>query len=428
MEDFSINNISKRIYFSKTKSYFDEVARSYYSKNYRSAIVMLYSVLICDLVYKLQELKDRFNDENAIKIIEEIEEYQNKHPSNPDWEKKLIDMIKDRTDLLKASDYSNILMLQKHRHLCSHPILEDNYDLYQPNEETTLSHIRNISEGVFINPPLLTKKVINSLLYDLESIKDLFINEEDELLERYLDSKYLKHASFSITKTIFRSLWKIVYKLKNEESEKNRVINSKAVRVLYRKNQQLLFESIKEEPGYYSDISYGRPIYFIIGLISQHNEIYSILNESARILIQQSAEEDRINKSMAWFLFPRLTDHLKWLKEEEEKETFRSIHLNTIRSIYQTYIEAGLKNELFDFLIWLYGRSKSVVISNNRFSFINYILPKLDKEKLILVLDAIESNVYNQNDNLLIVKRRADLILGSDFDYSGYPNFIKLLI
>ena len=41
------------IYFSKTREYFKEVLSSYANGNYRSAIVMLYSIAICDILYKL---------------------------------------------------------------------------------------------------------------------------------------------------------------------------------------------------------------------------------------------------------------------------------------------------------------------------------------------------------------------------------------
>ena len=57
-----------KIYFSKTREYFREVLSNYYNGNYRSAIVMLYSIAICDLLLKLQELKEIYNDKNATTI------------------------------------------------------------------------------------------------------------------------------------------------------------------------------------------------------------------------------------------------------------------------------------------------------------------------------------------------------------------------
>lgn len=427
MQEFSINNSSKKIYFKKTRTYFEEVKKSFTLKNYRSAIVMLYSVVICDLIYKLQELRDRFNDEVAKKILKEIEKIQKDNPSNPDWEKKLIELIKDRSDLLTTSDYSNILMLQKHRHLSAHPVLEDNYELYQPNEETALAHIRNITEGVLIKPPLFTKKIINSILEDLESVTNIFINEDDELLERYLNSKYLKHAPKTVIISIFKSFWKIVYKIENERCDKNRTMNSKAIRLLYRKYPDLIFNAVKNEIDYYSDVSHGKPIYFLIGFLSQHQEIYNILNESAKILIERSAEENRVNKSMTWFLFPNLEEHKNWIIEEEKKKPFSTIHLNTTKAFYKSYVEAGFESELFDLFIWLYEVSTTQQESNNRFSFIRNILQKLDKDKMKNVIKAVETNIVNQNINAKVIKQYSDLILGDAFDYSQYPNFQKIL-
>ena len=63
-----ITSISK-----KTKEYFKEVISSYSNENYRSAIVMLYSVAICDILFKLEELKDMYNDEVAKEILQNIE-------------------------------------------------------------------------------------------------------------------------------------------------------------------------------------------------------------------------------------------------------------------------------------------------------------------------------------------------------------------
>lgn len=60
------------IYFQKTREYFDELLSSYANGNYRSAVVMLYSVAICDLLFKLQELADMYNDTVAVNILQDI--------------------------------------------------------------------------------------------------------------------------------------------------------------------------------------------------------------------------------------------------------------------------------------------------------------------------------------------------------------------
>ena len=62
-----------KIYSPKSKEYFKEVVSSYTIGNYRSAIVMLYTVCLCDLIYKLQELRDVYDDRIAKNIIEAID-------------------------------------------------------------------------------------------------------------------------------------------------------------------------------------------------------------------------------------------------------------------------------------------------------------------------------------------------------------------
>ena len=100
----------EEIYFSKTKEYFQEVLSSYSIGNYRSATVMLYSVAVCDILFKLQELKDMFNDTVAINILEEVDKSRNSHDNKAKskWEKELIDNVYKQTQLLDLEAYTNL--------------------------------------------------------------------------------------------------------------------------------------------------------------------------------------------------------------------------------------------------------------------------------------------------------------------------------
>ncbi|USK35828.1 hypothetical protein LIT25_11285 [Bacillus sp. F19] len=72
MIEYSIDRATEKIYNPKTREYFEEVLSSYSIGNYRSAIVMLYSVLIANLFYKLKELNERDEDPKAKNILEFI--------------------------------------------------------------------------------------------------------------------------------------------------------------------------------------------------------------------------------------------------------------------------------------------------------------------------------------------------------------------
>ncbi len=72
MENFSIELAADKISEPRTREYFQEVLNSYTSSNYRSAVVMLWTVVICDLIYKLQDLRDIYNDTIAQSILDHI--------------------------------------------------------------------------------------------------------------------------------------------------------------------------------------------------------------------------------------------------------------------------------------------------------------------------------------------------------------------
>lgn len=157
--DYSIENSIERIQNINTREYFKEVYQTFINGNYRSSIVMLYSVLICDLVYKLRDLRDIYKDTKAQKILTEIEVMQSNNPTSPEWESKLVELIKTRTSLLEPSDIVSIESLQKFRHLSAHPVINNADLLYSPNKDIVQALIRNILDGVLINPPFFSNKI-----------------------------------------------------------------------------------------------------------------------------------------------------------------------------------------------------------------------------------------------------------------------------
>lgn len=72
MTNYNIDALLGKIQDPRSREYMDEVLSCYYSKNHRSAIVMLYSVVICDLIFKLQRMVDIYNDDVSIRILGEI--------------------------------------------------------------------------------------------------------------------------------------------------------------------------------------------------------------------------------------------------------------------------------------------------------------------------------------------------------------------
>ena len=71
MSYFSIDESIENIKNPYTKELFKEVHSSYTMGNYRSATVMLWSVVVTDLVSKLNDLDSIYNDPKALQILNE---------------------------------------------------------------------------------------------------------------------------------------------------------------------------------------------------------------------------------------------------------------------------------------------------------------------------------------------------------------------
>lgn len=425
MRTYTIDRLVDEIKEHKTKEYFKEVLSSYYSENYRSAVVMLYSIVICDLVYKLQELKDQFNDSNARDILQEIDRLQTERPTSSDWETKLIEMVRNQTNILEHSDFQNIIHLQKHRHLCAHPVILQNYELFSPNKDTVRAHIINILEGLLIKPALLSKKILNDFLENLTEIKNILVTERD--IETHLESKYFENLNKTIEKDIFRSIWKIVFKLDNPDCEENREINYKALKIICNRNYSAILDFIENDRLYFSNNLNLKCISWIISFMNDYPNIYLKLNSSAKTLIKNTIENDNNYSFTAFFLKDNLEAHLKDLKEINHYEFNSSITTDSILKLNQICINQGLKSESNALLIRMFILSSNFDLADLRFD--RLIEPYLNDFNLTELTEIVKGVIENGQINSRRLARTTnkeivDEILKHDsqFDWSLYSS------
>jgi hypothetical protein len=129
------------IYSAKTKKYFKEVISSYENGNYRSAIVMLYSVVVCDVLFKLQELVDKYDDSGAKKILESIKTKSENDTNKSKWESDLFKEVFEKTKLIDEITYEQVKQLKQYRNWSAHPILNEHFELNTPTKEMTIGFI-----------------------------------------------------------------------------------------------------------------------------------------------------------------------------------------------------------------------------------------------------------------------------------------------
>lgn len=108
MIEFSLEKISERIHFGKTRDYFSEVLSSYQNENYRSSVVMLWSVAVCDIIYKLEHLVDLYDDSQAKEILKKVTKVQKQDDKSSAWEITLIDEVYKTTKLIDGAEHENL--------------------------------------------------------------------------------------------------------------------------------------------------------------------------------------------------------------------------------------------------------------------------------------------------------------------------------
>ena len=308
LDEYSIEQRATQIFDARTKEYFSEVLSCYSAGNYRSSVVMLWSVAVCDLLFKLQNLVDLYGDAKAREILADIGKLQQDNDRSPIWETKLVESVAEQTQLLDIADRENLLHLQRQRHLAAHPVVNANFQLHRPNRETARALIRNTLDGVLTKAPILSKQIVNELVGDLEQASGILI--DDNRLKPYLESKYYNRFNPEVEKTVFKALWKFVFRLTDEPCEKNRAINYSALRLLFGRKPGQFKTQIEADKDYFSTIATGgAPIICLIRFLAREPQLYGLLADHAKAAIQHAAESDTAARCLAWFTGASLQEH-----------------------------------------------------------------------------------------------------------------------
>jgi len=428
MLEFSLENLSEKIHYGKTKDYFQEVISSYQNGNYRSAVVMLWSVAVCDIVYKLQYLVDLYEDPVAKLILDELTTLQNSDSKSSFWEVKLIDDTHAKTNLLDNSEYENLRYLQKQRHLSAHPILDSDRELHTPNKETVRALIRNTLEDLLIKPPFYTKKITKELLEDIaESAPALNTRQK---VKRYVESRYLSRLKPEVELSIYRTLWKLVFKADNEECIKNRYINLQTLEVIGNRNAGSILNIIKGEKDYYSNVSsLSQPVDYLVFYLSTNPKIYDLLNEDAKLKIQHNVENTKTSKICGWFVKDNLEGHygdILSLIENDIEFSFTEEELKFLLKISDT----KEWQHLFCLILSsYYCISASFNSADYRFQqAISPYLELFDKEAIVFLIERIEKNyqVFGRGkarEDHKEIKKKLFQLHGQEFDLNPYLHF-----
>lgn len=429
--EFSIELQAENIFNYKTKEYFHEVLSSYINGNYRSAIVMLWTVTVVDLVFKLQDLSNIYNDAIAKKILEDIETLQKSNPNSPQWEKDLIDRIEKDTGMFETHEIAIIKSLQIQRHLSAHPVIKNSLELYHPNKETVRAFIRNILETVLTKAPLASNKIFDVLIQDLAEKKDLFPKYED--LIKYLESAFLKNIPISVVCNIFKRLWKFVFKLDDTNCKDNRLINLRTLGVFVEKYEIDITNFILKHKDYFGQnisLENDKRIEYFVLFSAKYPKVYSVINEIYKNPISEKIKQNKKLHTQATFLYSNSLDYINELKENIGFEEIQKDE-NIINEVVKYCKDLDNYNKILEVFIEAFNLSNNYNTADIRFDrLIEPFLKDFNRDMLIELLIGIQNNYqqYSRSQASIDhpkIKNKCDEILGADFDYSQYNNFVR---
>ena len=414
------------IYFPKTKEYFKEVLSSYTNGNYRSATVMLYSVVVCDLMLQLKELKDMYNDAVATSILEHIDSSRDNANANSraKWEKDLIEKVYKETKLLELEAYTHINHLYDDRNFSAHPAMNEDYNLISPSREETIANIKNMLNDVFIKPPIFIKGIVSFMTDDLQERKSTFLMDYG-VLRTYLNNRYYSRMPESMKIATYKALWKFCFRSPdNENCMRNRSINRGALEILTPHIQKQVSEMMDSEPQLFEVADHDECIINLIRYFSNCPDLFSHMQSHIKKSIDRVLKKCPEYKAFSWFKYSSLQNHLDALKKDAKFDLTDT----TIKHFESYYCSAGQKEALLDFYIWNYGKSPSFDSANQRYAFLHPFLKDLSKKQIIELLKVTNENrqVYDRwkatavNEEIYSIAIEK---LGGDFDFSVYPHF-----
>lgn len=428
MDVYGLESLQGQIFFPKTREYFEEVISSYNNQNYRSATVMIWSVVVYDLVLKMQHLVDAYDDNSARIILENIKNKQKENPKSSKWESDLITETCKNTDLIDSFELTNLEYLQQQRHLSAHPVIKDTVELYIPNRDTVRSLIRNALEIVLIKPPIYTRKVLNNILIDLSENKEILNKVED--VELFTKRKYLQRLSSNSLRQILRSFWRLVFTLNDVKSKENRLVNFYFICVIADNYKAEVNIWINEDKDYFNkimNIEEDLLIQYLVLLLYRNPSAYEYLNDDIKIRIKSLVKSNLHAGFSSYFLYNDQTQYYEYLKKLMKDKYDTNLSLASWERLRKISDSNELEAEFTELLGLYYSLSMNFDTADNRFILIKHFFDLFNEKSLFKLLELSEKNnqTYNRGKAPKDYFEFSKIIMSEykDFDFSPFEKF-----
>jgi hypothetical protein len=190
----------------RARAYIREAVTCCKAGAYRSAIVSTWIAVAFDVVDKIHELS-LTGDKEALSFVEIYEaSIANNNPEKSlKLERDLLEIARDKFELISLQEYTDLARLQEDRHRCAHPSRMSFTEVFSPPAELSRLHIRMAVEHLLQHEPAQGKAALDSLLKQIWS--DYFPRNRDQA-RAILDGSVLRRARPALVRNLIIVLLK----------------------------------------------------------------------------------------------------------------------------------------------------------------------------------------------------------------------------
>lgn len=420
MSNFSIDESVQLIKNSYTQELFKEVHSSYVIGNYRSAVVMLWSVVVTDLLLKLKDLDSIYNDEIAKKILKKIEKKLDVNKTSSTWEYELVEDFFKEFNFFGTPELEQFRHLQKMRHVCAHPVINEENLLYKPTKAKVYSLIEISMQSVFLREALISSKAIDHVLKELNRIRSIINGKKERQL--YFKNKLLPLMSENVLKKFIEKLWIFVFVKTDDILQLNLDINLHILSFLATEKKVIFIDFLKNEIKNIAKVPEDETFLdYYIEFWAKHKFLFKYMDESFKKLII-SLVESPAYKHFEFLKYSSMSDFISSFTKGE----LEYVYLDCMELYESQCEEEMIRNKYNIFCIdVMLGIGPSFERDN---FFKERILSSINKFNLA----ELRYLLKGMNDNKLVFQSLEKLIdeilkIDRNFDFSEFEFYKRII-
>ena len=411
------------------RDYFEEIMANYVDGHNRSAIVLLYSAVVTDIMQKLIDLRDGFNDASATSILEMIQSKKMSNPKDPSWENDVVDEVLEK-NIVDSVTVMKIKQLQQQRHLSAHPALNEDYELFNPSRETVYDYISFMYENLLTRPAPFLGNVIDKMTEDLSNYACCLETNPQSIEKRILE-KYFNRCREKDFNRIYKAYWKFVFKKSDDvRLVQDKPLNFFVLSCLTKFGKNLVSNILQE--GKVFDITSIEDdfLLYLTIFFEQYDDLYVFIPEAWKTIVKNFAWSNPNCRLKAWYV-TSLKQHLDTLLEEGFIPYEVDIEEESYHKFYDKCRLWGLENDALSLFIRMIGKAGSFVAVDHVFDrAIRPFLSLMTEDNINTLLNEMNGNdqVYwkNRNKDYMVttVKKEYEQKFQKQLNIQAYSNLV----